>query len=132
MACGGQLQGIYRGGPEAGLARLDLARQPSLALVSRPGVRSRTRHSAPSGRAAPPALCGADDRLDSLVAPAPGDARVRPDARASAVHAGGRARPPLSMSEPAPRRGLDLRLAHALKGELAALRLSGPTAGVAF
>jgi uncharacterized membrane protein YccC len=36
------------------------------------------------------------------------------------------------MSEPAPRRDLDLRLAHALRGEFAELRLSGPTAGVAF
>jgi uncharacterized membrane protein YccC len=31
-----------------------------------------------------------------------------------------------------PRRDLDLRLAHALRGEFAELRLSGPTAGVAF
>ncbi len=36
------------------------------------------------------------------------------------------------MSELAPRRDLDLRLAEALKGEFAELRLSGPTAGVAF
>ena len=36
------------------------------------------------------------------------------------------------MSEPASQRYLDLRLARALKGEFAALRLSGPTAGVAF
>jgi uncharacterized membrane protein YccC len=36
------------------------------------------------------------------------------------------------VSEPAPRRGLELRLAEALKGEFAELRLSGPTAGVAF
>ena len=36
------------------------------------------------------------------------------------------------MSEPAPPRDLDLRLAEALKGEFAQLRLSGPTAGVAF
>ena len=36
------------------------------------------------------------------------------------------------MSEPAPRRDLDLRLAEALKGEFAELRLSGPTAGAAF
>jgi len=36
------------------------------------------------------------------------------------------------VNAPTPRRGLDLRLAHALKGEFAELRLSGPTAGVAF
>ena len=36
------------------------------------------------------------------------------------------------MSESTPRRDLDLRLADALKGEFTELRLSGPTAGVAF
>lgn len=36
------------------------------------------------------------------------------------------------MSDHAPRQDLDLRLTQALKGELAALSLSGPTAGVAF
>jgi uncharacterized membrane protein YccC len=36
------------------------------------------------------------------------------------------------VSEPAPRRNLDLRLAEALRGEFSELRLSGPTAGVAF
>jgi uncharacterized membrane protein YccC len=36
------------------------------------------------------------------------------------------------VSEPAPPRDLDLRLAYALKGEFAEFRLSGPTAGVAF
>jgi hypothetical protein len=36
------------------------------------------------------------------------------------------------VSEPAPRRRLDLRLAEALKDEFVELRLSGPTAGVAF
>jgi uncharacterized membrane protein YccC len=36
------------------------------------------------------------------------------------------------VNEPAPQRDLDLRLAHALQGEFAQLRLSGPTAGVAF
>ena len=36
------------------------------------------------------------------------------------------------MNAPAPPRDLDLRLAHALKSEFAELRLSGPTAGVAF
>ena len=36
------------------------------------------------------------------------------------------------MSEPAPRRDLGLRLAEALRSELAEFRLSGPTAGVAF
>ena len=36
------------------------------------------------------------------------------------------------MSDQAPRQDLDFRLAQALKGELGALSLSGPTAGVAF
>ena len=36
------------------------------------------------------------------------------------------------MSDQAPRQALDLRLAQALKGELVALSLSGPLAGVAF
>jgi uncharacterized membrane protein YccC len=36
------------------------------------------------------------------------------------------------VNEPAPRRDLDLRLAEALKGEFAELRLSGLTAGAAF
>ena len=40
-----------------------------------------------------------------VVASAAGDARVRPDARRSAVHPGGCARPHVSVSEPAPRRG---------------------------
>lgn len=132
VAGGRQFQGICGWRPEAGGARLDLARQPPLAHFSGARVWRRTRHRAPSGGRAPPALCGADDRLDSSLAPASGDAHLRPAARRAAVHGHGRARPSPSMSGEAPRLDFDLRLARALKDELAALSLSGLTAGVAL